>query len=176
VRTDQFPVVTAVGAPKFDPSTWDFFVDGEVENPLRLTWREFLGLPRVTQRSDFHCVSGWSRLDDQWEGVRARTVVEMARPRRSARYVLLVAERPYTSNLPLEDLLGEDVLLALRFNGQELEPAHGGPVRLLVPKKYGYKSVKWIRGFRLLEREELGYWEAQGWSSSADPWREERTA
>lgn len=176
VGTDRFPVVTAVGAPKFDPSTWGFFVDGEVENPLRMTWREFLGLPRVTQRSDFHCWAGWSRLDDEWEGVLARTVVEMARPKSSARYALLVGEGQYTSNLPLEDLLDEGVLLALRFNGQDIEPVHGGPVRALVPKKYGYKSVKWIRGFRLLEREELGYWEARGYSSSADPWREERYA
>ena len=176
VQTDRFPVVTAVGAPEFDPSTWDFFVEGEVQRPLRLTWQEFVGLPRVTQCSDFHCWAGWSRLDDEWEGVLVRTVVDMARPRGGARYALLVGEGRYTSNLPLEDLVDGDVLLALRLNGQEIEAKHGGPVRLIVPKKYGYKSVKWIRGFRLLEKEELGYWEARGYSSSADPWREERYA
>lgn len=174
--TNEFPVLHIGEVPSFDPASWLFFVEGDVQNPLKLGWADFLQLPRRKQVSDFHCVTGWSRLGDEWEGVPARTLVEKACPRPEARQALIVAEGDYTTNLPLAELAADDVLLALRFNGRALGPEHGGPVRLLVPRKYAYKSAKWVRGFRLLCCEELGFWEKRGYSHTADPWTEDRYA
>jgi DMSO/TMAO reductase YedYZ molybdopterin-dependent catalytic subunit len=113
-------------------------------------------------------------MGDEWEGVLARTVIDMAGPKDRAGYVLLAAHGGHTTNLDLGALMDAQTLLAFRFNGQDLEPEHGWPVRLLVPKKYGYKSLKWVRSIRVSEREELGYWEQRGWSNRADPWLEDR--
>ena len=169
-----FPVVTFGGTPRIDLAMWELRVEGDVDNPLKLTWQEFQALPRVTQQAELHCVSGWSRLGDEWEGVLARTVIDMARPKEQAGYVLLTAHGGHTTSLDLDALLDAQTLLAFKFNGQDLEPEHGWPVRLLVPKKYGYKSLKWVRSIRVLEREELGYWEQRGWSNRADPWLEDK--
>ena len=172
--TEKFPILHAGSVPKFDEEKWDFRVEGHVENPITLTWREFQDLPKVVVTSDFHCVTGWSKLDNEWEGVRFKKVVELARPKDGARFVTIVAEEGYTTSLPLEDMLDEDVLLATRFEGEPLPSEHGGPLRLVVPKKYAYKSAKWVRRIVFTEEKELGYWEKRGYSDSADPWKEER--
>ncbi len=171
--TSKFPILHVGDIPKFDPKTWSFSVEGLVENPLKLTYEEFLRLPKVLSVSDFHCVTGWSKLDNNWEGVAVKTILNLAKPLREARHVTVVAERGYTANLALEDL-GDDVLLAYRLNDKPLEPEHGGPLRLVVPKKYAYKSAKWVRKLRFTEEEELGYWERRGYSNKANPWKEER--
>lgn len=160
--------------PPFEPGSWKFVIWGEVENPLELSWEEFLKLPRKVQRSDFHCVTGWSRLGDEWEGVAAGDLVEAARPKDGAKFALVHSLGGYTTSLPLGELTAEDTLLVIRFNGRELTPEHGFPLRLLVPWKYAYKSAKWVRGFKLLSVEELGFWESRGYSNTADPWKEER--
>jgi DMSO/TMAO reductase YedYZ molybdopterin-dependent catalytic subunit len=172
--TSKFPVLHLGAIPKFDPKTWDFMVEGLVENPLRLTYEKFLKLPRMVSVSDFHCVTGWSRLDSRWEGVAFKTISDLVKPLKEAKYVTVVAERDYTTSLPLEDLLGNDVLLAYRLDDKLLEPKHGGPLRLVVPRKYAYKSAKWVRKLRFTEEQELGYWEKRGYSNTADPWKEER--
>jgi len=174
--TSKFPVLHVGPVPKFDPKTWDFVVEGLVENPLRLTYEEFLNLPQIVSVSDFHCVTGWSRLGNRWEGVAFKTVSELVRPLKNARYVTIVAEGEYATSLPLEDLLDNDVLLAYRLDGESLTPEHGGPLRLVVPKRYAYKSAKWVRKLRFTEEQELGYWEKRGNSNTADPWKEERYA
>jgi DMSO/TMAO reductase YedYZ molybdopterin-dependent catalytic subunit len=172
--TSKFPVLHLGAIPKFDPKTWDFVMEGLVEKPLRLTYEEFLKLPKMVSVSDFHCVTGWSRLDSRWEGVAFKTISDLVKPLKEAKYVTVVAERDYTTSLPLEDLLDNDVLLAYRLDDKPLEPKHGGPLRLVVPRKYAYKSAKWVRKLRFTEEQELGYWEKRGYSNTADPWKEER--
>jgi DMSO/TMAO reductase YedYZ molybdopterin-dependent catalytic subunit len=172
--TSKFPVLHVGPVPRFDPGKWDFRVEGLVENPLRLTHEEFLKLPRVVRVSDFHCVTGWSRLDNKWEGVTFKTICDLAKPLKNAKYVTIIAEEEYTTSLPLEELLDDDVLLAYKLDSELLLPEHGGPLRLVVPKKYAYKSAKWVRGLRFTEKQELGFWEKRGYSNSADPWKEER--
>ena len=174
--TSEFPVLHVGAIPKFDSKTWDFLVEGLVENPIRLTYEEFLKLPKTASISDFHCVTGWSKLDNKWEGVAFKTIAELVRPLREARYVTVAAEGDYTTSLPLEDLMGDDVLLAYRLDDKPLEPKHGGPLRLVVPEKYAYKSAKWVRKLRFTKKQELGYWEKREYSNTADPWKEERYA
>jgi DMSO/TMAO reductase YedYZ molybdopterin-dependent catalytic subunit len=172
--TSKFPVLHVGPVPKFNPETWDFRVEGLVEHPLRLTYAEFLKLPKVVRISDFHCVTGWSRLDNRWEGVAFKTIFDLAKPLKNAGYVTVIAEGEYTTSLPLEEMLDDDVLLAYVMNGEPLAPEHGGPLRLVVPKKYAYKSAKWVRRLRFTEKQELGFWEKRGYSNTADPWKEER--
>ena len=172
--TSSFPVLHVGSVPRFDPKTWDFIVEELVENPVRLSFDEFLKLPKVVSVSDFHCVTGWSKLNNRWEGVLFKTVVDLVKPFKDAKCVTIVAEGDYTTSLPLDELLGDDVLLAYGFEGKLLEPVHGGPLRLIVPKKYAYKSAKWVRKLRFTKEQELGYWEQRGYSDSADPWKEER--
>ena len=174
--TSKFPVLHEGPIPKFDPKTWDFAVEGLVKNPVRLTYEEFLKLLKVVSVSDFHCVTGWSKPDNKWEGVAFKTVSDLVKPLKEARYVTVVAEGDYATSLPLEDLLDDDVLLAYRLDDKPLEPEHGGPLRLVVPKKYAYKSAKWVRKLRFTREQELGYWETRGYSNTADPWKEERYA
>jgi DMSO/TMAO reductase YedYZ molybdopterin-dependent catalytic subunit len=172
--TSSFPVLHVGSVPKFDPKTWDFVVEGLVESPVRLSFDEFLKLPKVASVGDFHCVTGWSRLGSRWEGVLFKTVADMVKPLKEARYATVVAEGDYTTSLPLEELLDDDVLLAYGFEGKPLEPVHGGPLRLVVPKRYAYKSAKWVRKLRFTKEQELGFWEKRGYSNTADPWKEER--
>ena len=174
--TSKFPVLHEGPIPKFDPKSWDFVVEGLVKNPVRLTYEEFLKLPKVVSVSDFHCVTGWSKLDIKWEGVVFKTISDLVKPLKEAKFVTVVAEGDYTTSLPLEDLLDDDVLLAYRLDDKSLEPKHGGPLRLVVPKKYAYKSAKWVRKLRFTKEQELGYWEKRGYSNTADPWKEERYA
>jgi len=173
-RVDELPVLHVGSVPVFDQASWTFEVYGLVERPLKLSWGDFLSLPRYTSVSDFHCVEGWSRLDNKWEGVSLRTIVEMVEPKVEARFCTIECEGGYTTSLPIEDLIDEDVLLAYRLNDGELSPEHGGPLRLVVPKKYAYKSAKWVRRIKFTEQQELGYWEKRGYSDTADPWKEER--
>ncbi|UCE29192.1 MAG: sulfite oxidase-like oxidoreductase [Candidatus Bathyarchaeota archaeon] len=172
--TRKFPVLHEGPIPKFEPKTWDFVVEGLVKNPVRLMYAEFLKLPKVMSISDFHCVTGWSKLDNKWEGVTFKVISDLVEPLKEARYVTIVAEGDYTTSLPIQDLLDDDVLLAHRLDDKPLEPKHGGPLRLVVPKKYAYKSAKWVRKLRFTKEQNLGYWEKRGYSNTADPWKEER--
>ena len=172
--TTNFPVLHFGRVPEFDKRTWDFRVEGLVEKPLRLTYDEFLALPKTVDVSDFHCVTGWSRFDNKWEGVRFSDIAKIAEPKDNARFVTIEAEGGYTTSMPLSELMEPDVLFAYNYNGMPLEPIHGGPLRLVVPKKYAYKSAKWVRRIVFTEEQELGFWEQRGYSNSADPWKEER--
>jgi DMSO/TMAO reductase YedYZ molybdopterin-dependent catalytic subunit len=172
--TKKFPVLSAAPTPLFDPSTWDFRVFGLVENALRFTHAEFMALPKATVLADFHCVTTWSRLDNRWEGVSLREIVSRARPRPEARFVIQHAEEGYTTNTPIAALLEDDVLLATAHDGRPLEPDHGGPLRMIVPKLYAWKGAKWIRALEFTDTDRPGFWEVRGYSDSADPWKEER--
>ncbi len=172
--TDKWPVLTYGRTPRADLARWTFRCSGLVEQEVQWTWEEFLALPRVRIRSDVHCVTRWSRLDNEWEGVRVAELMRHVRLRPEARYVMVHADPDYTTNLSLEDLLGDDVLLALKHDGRDLTPDHGGPCRLVVPRLYFWKSAKWVRGFEFLDVNAPGFWERNGYHMRADPWREER--
>ena len=170
----RWPVLHHGDVPPFDPTTWDFRVFGLVEAPLRLTWDEFLALPRVSRAGDLHCVTRWSKLDNAWQGVPARDVVGRAGPRPEARFALFHAEGGYTANLPLAAL--DDALLALAHDGEPLTPEHGFPLRAVVPSRYAWKGAKWLRAVEFLANDQPGFWESFGYHPNADPWREERFA
>lgn len=174
--TSQFPVLHYGGAPGFDLKKWNVHVEGLVQNSIRLSYEEFLKLPKAVSISDFHCVTGWSRLDNKWKGVSLNTVCDLVKPLNEAKYVTIACEDQYTTSLPLDDLLDPGVLLAYSFDDKPLSIEHGGPLRLVVPKKYAYKSAKWVRKLLFTEKQELGFWETRGYSNTADPWKEERYA
>ncbi len=160
--------------PRTDLATWDFKVWGEVEQPLDLSWVEFQALPRKTVHCDIHCVTRWSKLDTEFGGVPIQAILERAGLKPSARFVVAHCEQGYTTNLPLTVLDDDDVLLADTYAGAPLEPEHGYPLRLLVPKRYFWKSAKWIRGLQFLDHDVPGFWERYGYHNDADPWKEER--
>jgi DMSO/TMAO reductase YedYZ molybdopterin-dependent catalytic subunit len=174
VVTRKWPVLHYGTVPAVNPATWRFAVTGAVEQPLSLTWDDLLALPRTETLCDIHCVTRWSRYDNVFEGVPVQAVLARARPLAGAGYVLVHAEQSYTTNLPLGDLDRPGNLLALSHNGEPLTPEHGGPVRLLVPHLYLWKSAKWVTGFELLEEDDPGFWERNGYHMRGDPWREER--
>jgi DMSO/TMAO reductase YedYZ molybdopterin-dependent catalytic subunit len=173
-RTEKFPVLHYGSVPHTKLETWDFRVFGEVDNPIRLTWAEFKALPRKTVTTDIHCVTRWTKLDTIWEGVPIQEILRLAQVRPAATHVVEHAEQGYSTNLPLSVLDDDDVLLADTFDGKELELEHGWPLRLVAPKRYFWKSAKWIRGLEFLNHDQLGFWERYGYSNAADPWKEER--
>ena len=172
--TEKFPVLHYGSVPRTDLSSWDFKTYGEVDSPFTLTWQEFQALPRKQVTTDIHCVTRWTKLDTVWEGVPIQEILTRAQLRPSASHVLAHCEQGYTANLPLEVLDDDDVLLADIFDGQPLDPEHGYPLRLFVPKRYFWKSAQWFRGIEFLDRDILGFWERYGYNNSADPWKEER--
>ena len=172
--TSKWPVLTYGLTPHVDRRRWTFRCYGLVEHEVSWTWEEFLALPRVTITSDVHCVTRWSKLDNVWEGVHVREIMRRVKPLPEARYVMQHADPDYTTNIALEDLADDDVLLAVKHNGRDLEPDHGGPLRLVVPKLYFWKSAKWLRAFEFLDVNPPGFWEQNGYHMRADPWQEER--
>jgi DMSO/TMAO reductase YedYZ molybdopterin-dependent catalytic subunit len=174
IRTDKWPVLHYGNVPRIDLDAWDLRVFGLVERPARWTWTEFQTLPRVQVRSDIHCVTRWSRFDNLWEGVSLQELLRRVGPQGAARFALVHAEQGYITNLPLSELKHDDVLLADRHDGKPLEPEHGWPLRLVVPRRYFWKSAKWIRAIELVADDRPGFWEQNGYHNEADPWKEER--
>ncbi len=174
VKTEKWPVLHHGSVPTVDLAHWDLVVDGLVAHPQRWTWEQFQALPRTRVFSDIHCVTRWSRYDNRWEGVSLREVMERCAPASDARFAVIHAELGFTTNLPLTELLQDDVLLADRHDDEPLTPEHGWPLRLVVPRRYFWKSAKWIRRIQLVDRDEPGFWERNGYHNEADPWREER--
>jgi DMSO/TMAO reductase YedYZ molybdopterin-dependent catalytic subunit len=153
---------------------WKFSVAGEVENELSLTWEEFNALPQVSLYNDIHCVTGWSKLDNDWTGVPFREIAKLASPKAAARHVMVHSYGGYTTNVPLADLMRDTVLFAHTHNGKPLPSEHGGPMRLVVPHLYFWKSAKWARGLLFMNEERPGFWEMYGYHIYGDPWKEER--
>lgn len=172
--TEKWPVLSYGRTPSFNPVTWDFRVFGLVEEEVRWTYDEFMALPRTAVTADVHCVTTWSLLDSEWEGVQVRELMRRVRLKPAARFVMQHCDGGYTTNLPLEVFLDDDVLLCYRRNGEDLTPDHGWPLRLVVPKRYFWKSAKWVRGLEFMARDQLGFWEQYGYHNNADPWQEER--
>lgn len=173
-ETNQLQVLHVGAIPSFDPSKWNFEVLGLVRNPVLLSWTEFRSLAEVESLSDFHCVTGWSKLDNRWGGVQFKKISEMVQPEAKAHYATIICDGGYSTSLPLDELIDDEVLFAYKLDGKDLESRFGGPLRLVVPKKYAYKSAKWVRKVKFTEEQELGYWELRGYSNTADPWTEDR--
>jgi len=157
-----------------DSKNWELKIHGELGRPTTLNFQELLSLPQVDLTCDVHCVTGWTLLDSQWGGVRLTTIMDLVRTNESVGFVIFEAAAGYTSNIPISEARKENVILAHSFFGKELPRPHGAPVRALVPDRYFYKSAKWLKGVKFTAQDEPGYWERQGYSNSADPWREER--
>lgn len=173
-ETSAFPVLSKGTTPEWDREEWEFTVTGAVEEGLTFSWEEFRKLPADTQRQDFHCVTGWSKLDCTFTGIPFPEIAERAGLADDACHVLFSALDGYTTDLPLEDCLREEVLFAWGFDGDDLPADHGGPLRVVTPHRYAYKGAKWVDGVEILTEPVRGYWERRGYSQSANPWREER--
>jgi DMSO/TMAO reductase YedYZ molybdopterin-dependent catalytic subunit len=175
-RTLKWPVLDASGPPKMDAAKWTLEIDGLVHQKVSFSRDEFLALPRVKVFSDFHCVTRWSRLGNLWEGVSTRALLELAGGAKpEAKFVVAHGyDHGWTTNLPLEEFLSEDALVAIKHDGEELTLEHGGPARLIVPKLYAWKSAKWLGAIELVEQDRAGFWERNGYHMNGDPWREER--
>ena len=183
--TEKFPVLHYGPVPGFDPETWDFKVWGEVEEPLRLTWKQFNDLPKTSLTMDIHCVTRWSKFDTLWQGVSVKTLVDagLIKIKPGARFVLQHAEFGFTANLPLEVVMAENFLMATHFNGEPISPDHGFPLRGIVgalPGRgdlevpYFWKGAKWLRGLEFMRDDNPGFWEQAGYHNRGDVWKEER--
>lgn len=172
--TNGFPVLHAGDVPKIDLAQWDFQVGGLVENPMLWTYDAFMSLPQIRIHCDIHCVTGWSKLDNDWDGIPFGHIVEIVKPKPEARFALVLAENGFTTNVPLEDLMHENVLFAHKHNGEPLTPDHGWPLRLVVPHLYFWKSAKWVRGLNFMAEDRAGFWEQEGYHMYGDPWKEQR--
>ena len=173
-QVNNFPVLDMGIKPNMNTADWRLRVFGLVENELDLDWAAYKALPQITDISDFHCVTRWSQLDMDWQGARARDVLALAMPLSNAKFVTLHGYDGYTTNLPLEALLDDDVLIAHSVLGQTLTKDHGGPVRMVVPKRYAWKGAKWLKAIELHEHDKRGFWEVRGYHNEADPFLEQR--
>ncbi len=171
--TSKFPVLTYGPVPDISKEEWRLKVWGLVDERT-WSWREFMDLPQTKLKADFHCVTHWSRFDDEWEGVLFRDLVGSLRMRPEAKHIMQHAYGGYTTNLPLRWMLEEEVILAHTFNGAPLPQEHGGPLRVFTPKRYAWKGAKWVNGLEFLAQDMPGFWEVNGYSNTADPWKEER--
>ena len=174
IVTRKWPVLHYGTVPVVDPGRWRFRVRGAVERPFEIGWQELDALPKRETRCDIHCVTRWSRYDNVFGGVGVQDLLRRAGVRPEGRFALVHAEHGFTTNLPLEDLDRPENLLALTHDGEPLTPEHGGPVRLLVPHLYFWKSAKWVKGLEILEEDYPGFWEQNGYHMRGDPWSEER--
>ena len=168
----DFPVLSAGPTPRVSLDSWTFTIDGEIDEPKRWTWKEFRALPTEPITADIHCVTKWSKLDTTWTGVSMDTILEGVET--AAEFAMFFSDGGYTTNLPLDDVTGKKAWVVFEYDGQPLHPEHGGPVRMLVPHLYLWKSAKWVRGLTLQHEEHPGFWESNGYNMHGDPWREQR--
>jgi DMSO/TMAO reductase YedYZ molybdopterin-dependent catalytic subunit len=170
----NWPVLDLGIQPHIPHDQWKLEITGEIENPYTLTWDDYMALPQVKDVSDFHCVTSWSRMDNEWIGVRFKTLAEKAKLKKSAKFVYITGFDGYSTNLKLEECMDEDVLIVHTWNGIALPREHGGPARMITPRKYAWKGSKWIRGIEFTEQNQLGFWEVRGYSNTAEPWYNDR--
>ena len=177
----NWPILNLGDVPDVALADWRLEISGLVENPVTLTWQQFMALQQVEDTSDFHCVTTWSRLDNRWGGVRFKTLTELAVPKDNAAWVLCTgydcdptSGEVYTTNLTLARAVEDDVLLVHTWEGEPLPREHGGPCRMITPKLYAWKGTKWIRKIEFLDRNRKGFWERRGYSDTAEPWFNDR--
>lgn len=174
VTTTKFPVMSAGPVPAISKADWTLALDGDVANPVTLNWAAFSALPQSEMVADIHCVTRWSRLGTRWHGVDFDVLWQLAGARPEARYVLAKGDGDYSANLRLADLVDGQAMIATQFDGAPLTPEHGGPARLVAPRLYFWKSVKWLRGLHFSPFDYKGYWEKLGYHNYGDPWKEQR--
>jgi DMSO/TMAO reductase YedYZ molybdopterin-dependent catalytic subunit len=174
--TLKFPVLHYGRVPSISTDEWELRLFGEVEEEVTLSWEDFLNLPQKTQTVDIHCVTKWSKFDTEWTGVPFSALLDVVTPKPEAKFVIAHCYGDYTTNLPLEAMQDDDVMLAHKYDGKPLDPEHGFPVRTLVPKRYFWKSAKWVSGLEFSASDKLGFWERAGYHNDADPFKEERYA
>jgi DMSO/TMAO reductase YedYZ molybdopterin-dependent catalytic subunit len=172
--TERFPVLHVGDVPTYEPGDWDLKIFGLVDKPFTINLDELKSMPAVTLLTDIHCVTKWSKFDTTWKGVRVRDLFERAGMQKDAGYIMGHAEHGYTANLPLADVLLDESLVVYEYEGEVIEPIHGGPVRLLVPHLYFWKSPKWLRGLELRATDAPGFWEQNGYNMYGDPFLEQR--
>lgn len=172
--TDKWPVLHHGKVQTIKTADWTFNIRGLAVKEHALNYEEFAALPRVEVFSDIHCVTTWSRLDNLWEGVSAGVIKDLVTIKPEAKYVMVEGAGGFTTNLPLDDFFQEDVVFAFKHNGEAISAEHGGPVRLVVPRLYFWKSAKWVTGLRFMAQDEAGFWETAGYHMHGDPWTEER--
>jgi DMSO/TMAO reductase YedYZ molybdopterin-dependent catalytic subunit len=172
--TDRFPVLHVGQVPTYEEGEWSLTVSGLVGSEFVMTYEELLAMPSITMTVDIHCVTKWSQFDMTWRGVRVRDILHRAGIKPEATHFMGHAEYGYTANLPLEDVMGDNAIVAYEYEGEPLEPIHGGPVRLVVPHLYFWKSPKWLRGMELRDSDEPGFWERNGYHMYGDPFHEQR--
>jgi DMSO/TMAO reductase YedYZ molybdopterin-dependent catalytic subunit len=170
----SWPVLTAEATPRIDTATWTFTVEGLVDRPTTWSWEQLHALPQTMYDGAIHCVTTWSKFDMHWRGVSLDELFAIAVPQTSASHVLAYSSTGYTTNLPLDDVTGGKAWVAFEVDGAPLPREHGGPVRLLVPHLYFWKSAKWVTGLQVLDHDEPGFWEVRGYHNRGDPWREQR--
>jgi len=173
---DNLPVLHYSSVPVININQWSLTVDGLVRNSLKFSMEDILKIKSVEILAPFHCVTGWSNMEVKWKGVLFKDIVDIVQPFDSAKYVFVTCYDNYTTNLPLDVVLQTDVILAYGLWDKELPPQHGYPLRLVVPKRYAYKSAKWVKEIKFIEKDKMGFWESRGYSNSADPFKEERYA
>jgi DMSO/TMAO reductase YedYZ molybdopterin-dependent catalytic subunit len=174
-RIERWPVLDLGTTPEVSREKWRLAVDGAVATPLSLSFADLMALPQVTVDADFHCVTGWTVLDMKLTGVRFETVLALARPTAEATHVMTHAYDGYSTNLPIEEAIKEDVLLVVSVGGDPLPEEHGGPVRVVVPQLYAWKGAKWLKRIELMTHDQRGYWEIRGYSNTGYPWRDDRS-
>ena len=172
--TDRFPVLHVGDVPTYADGEWDLTINGLVDQPFTITLDELKAMPAATLTFDIHCVTKWSKFDTTWTGVRVRDLFERAGVQRRAKFVMEHAEYGYTTNLPLADIMTDEAIVAYAFEGEEIEPIHGGPVRIVVPHLYFWKSAKWVRSLELRSDDQAGFWERNGYHMYGDPFKEQR--
>lgn len=172
--TDRFPVLHVGDVPEYGPGEWDLSITGLVDEPFTIGLEDLQKMPSVTSTFDIHCVTKWSKFDTTWTGVRVRDLFARAGVQTSATHVVEHAEYGYTTNVPLADISTDEAIVAYAFEGEPIEPIHGGPVRIVIPHLYFWKSAKWVRKLELCDSDRPGFWERNGYHMYGDPWREER--
>lgn len=173
-RTDKFPILHEGPVPQYNLDSWNLRVFGEVEEERTFSLAELRAMPQSESVSDIHCVTRWSKFDTRWEGLRFSDFMKSLQVSPEAKYVMIHADTDYETNLPLADLLRDDVLLAFNYDGKPLTPKHGYPLRLVVPHLYFWKSAKWVRGIEFMKEDRKGFWENNGFHNRADPFKEQR--
>ncbi len=172
--TEKFPVLTYGATPRIALDKWQFRIFGLVDDEVTLDWQQFNDLPKITLDAEFHCVTQWSKLQNTWEGVLFNDVMKLIAPKPEATHVMAHCYGGYSTNLALDVATDDDVLFAYAHDGELLSPAHGGPLRLVVPKRYGWKSAKWVNGLEFMSEDRPGFWEVRGYHMEGDPWKEQR--
>ena len=172
----NFPVLDLGIHPKISREEWQLTIRGHVENPVTLDWNEFTALEQFKDTSDFHCVTTWSKFNMEWQGVSFFTIAELVRPKKSATHVFFKGYDQYSTNTTLDAVMDDDTLIAHMWNDEPLNVEHGGPARVIVPKLYAWKGAKWVKEIIFLNRDILGFWEVRGYSNTADPSTEDRSA